>query len=140
MGLGFSWAYLEDDSINFDQHRSSIQVVPSGGNPWMQFLPEKNAILFVCGILTASSPFGSVWWIGAGTANLSTDPYEPDSWKMDQGRFALGVPSIHVADPHLAELPPGKAGKLFMTFSFNQEYIYSAFADCSLGELYDLLQ
>lgn len=140
VGLGFSWGYLENDCLDFDQHRSQIHVLPGGGNPWMEFLPDKDAIIFACGFLQASSPFGSVWWIGAGTASLSADLYEPSSWNTDQGRFALGAPGVHVADPHLVELPTGKAGKLLMTFSFNQEYIYSAFADCSLGELYDLLQ
>ena len=140
-GLGYASATLFGDSISFDTTKTAAHVVPYGGNPWIGYVPERDALLCVHGMIYDPSPVipntTNYWYMTASTVPLSANPALSASWATHRDKFSVGQSGIHVCDPSVFELPAGKTSKLIFAYSYNQTQMYAAYSDSSMLQLYD---
>lgn len=142
-GLAYSSASMSGDNINFDANRGTTHVVQYGGNPYLQYLPERNALLAVHGMIydpqAVIPDTTNYWYLTASTVSLSTDVSQSSNWATHRDKFSVGQPGVHVADPSMVSLPTGKTYASMMAFSYAQTQMYMVYSGTSLIGMYDIL-
>jgi len=91
--LRYSWADFPD--LNFNTNISAV-VINDAGNPYLSYIPSRDAILVVYGEGYRSS---GVWSVTASTALISSDLSLAASWR--DSAFRMSKSGIHIADPDL---------------------------------------
>ena len=129
VGLGYSQAKLNSNgTIDFMPSRTPHHVVSGGGNPWVGYVDGKG-LMAVYGVVNRpEGPFEHEWHIRGGILS--------GSQVIEANQFVVGAPGVHVADPSLVYFNSA----ITMSFSYNQDSIYEAFANLSMQDLYTLLQ
>jgi hypothetical protein len=136
VGLGYSYAKLENGKINFNLNKTTSHIVKNGGNPYLYYSNTEKTFLIIHGMIysNVNSLSPDYWWISASYQDKGNK-----TWITVPHKFSLGKNGIHVADPHAAVVEIN--GKQFtrLIFSYNQNYIYSIFfendLDAFLAEL-----
>ncbi len=129
-GLAYSTAVMVGDQIDFNPNKSSTFLIQQAGNPYVTNVPGKGLLIVYGQIFLPNENFDYEWYVSAATFNLNTNTV------TEHNEFQVGVRGIHVADPHLVELPNGK---ILLSLSVNQNSTYFAYSDQSMSEFYDLL-
>jgi hypothetical protein len=90
---GYSYSTLAEGP-NFDTHLSAAPVFSgTTGNPWLVFVPERNALLAVAGAIPAST-----WVLRAWSASLGADLTQAVNWTLALG-FGMQTADVHLTDP-----------------------------------------
>jgi len=91
--LRYSWADFPD--LNFNTNLSTI-IINDAGNPYLSYIPSRDAILAVYGEGLSRT---GVWSVTASTAFISSDMSLDASWRAST--FRILESGIHIADPDL---------------------------------------
>ena len=91
--LRYSWADFPD--LNFNTNISAV-VINDAGNPYISYIPSRDALLAVYG---EGYKRTGVWSVTASTALISSDMSLAASWRAST--FRIFKPGIHIADPDL---------------------------------------
>lgn len=96
----------------------------------MTYVSGKGLLIVYGRITLPNENFDNEWYASAATFDLTNNSV------TEHNDFQIGVPGIHVADPHLVELPNSK---LLLSLSVNQSSTYFAYSNQSLDAFYDSL-
>jgi hypothetical protein len=136
VGLGYSTASLAAlaaGTCSFNTNRTSAAIIPGGGNPFLINVPDRSAIVCICGSLN----YG-YWRIRAYYALLSSDLALASSW-TESPYFDISYEGMATADPDFVVLSTSKTYALLIGYMYNQSSSYQAYYDMTLNELYDFL-
>jgi len=142
VGLGYSHGSLAEllasdvsGTFSFESNLSAELIIPGGGNPFIQAIPERDAILILAGNINVIDE----WWrIRAHYASTAADLSLAASWTMSP-YFKVEYEGMHTADPDLIALPASKTYGLLMGYMYNQSSSYQLYFDMTLLELYDAI-
>lgn len=127
VGLTYAAVPWNPDSMSFNGARSAEQAIPGGGNPDLKALPD-GRLLAIYGKANRSDPaFGDAWHVTLAFRN-------PDgTWEERQDLLRIGATKgIHIADPHLTDLPEGSS---LLTLSWDQLNSVGITLPVTVGEI-----
>jgi hypothetical protein len=129
--LGFSYSNVAD--LNFDTHKSENNVVDKAGNPCPYFVPDRNGIILMYGLMT-----NGIWQIRSSVINMENDLTNRSSY-WGTNNFYLGPDNEQTADPAMT-VATGKPYPIIMQWSHNQPRysdLYQGYIDMTLNALFD---
>lgn len=129
-GFRIGYAYSNLSEMNWSKHRSSSYVIDTSGNPDLEYVPDRNALMSVHGDIS-----GSRWTIVASYANLSDDLTSSANWHASQN-FLISASGIHLADPSLM-YNFNATHPTMLSYNYNQASIYQCYYTSTLNEFYD---
>lgn len=135
-GVRLGYTYSPVSGINFDTHKTENAVVMGGGNPCAIYVPDRNGIILMYGLLTTG-----VWQIRSSVINFANDLNNPSSY-WGTYNFALGPSNEQTADPAIAFVATGHTYPILVQWFHNQPVssdLYQGYIDMSLDELYDAM-
>lgn len=136
VGLGYSYATMTDNNINFDTNRVSTQIITGGGHPHPVYIPERNAIFMPVQWIDPDSGAGYRYWELRGyTANASDNVGNSASWTRRS--FGIAETNVHVSDPTFADLPAGKNSSSILMYGYAQNSVRVLYSDALALEIYD---
>lgn len=122
-GLAYSYSTLEE--MNWNTHRTAGAVIPRGGNPNPTYVPDRNAVMVLCGIQ------GAKWW---DIKAFHADVLDLTNWEQCPN-FKISYPNMHTADPDLVVTE--KSHNIIIRFLYNQAGSYQCYYDGTLNQFYD---
>jgi len=128
--LGYAYSNLTE--MNWSKHRSSSYVINTAGNPYLKYVPDRNALLALYGDIS-----GSYWKVISSCANLSDDLSLSASWYSSLN-FEIAHSGIHTADPH-AMFNFNATYPTMISYNYNQASIYQTYSALALNEFYDVI-
>ena len=135
--IGFSSAQFSGD-INFNLNATASPVFSDlAGNPYLTYVPDRNALLAVYGDLESLT-----WELKASYAYLSSDLSQTASWISAPG-FSLAISGIHQADPTMAfntnpHNPVFSFGSI-LEWGYNQLDTYQVDSLSTLDQFFDTI-
>lgn len=126
--IGYAYSNLTE--MDWSAHRSSSYVIDTAGNPYLKYVPDRNALLAIHGDIS-----GSYWRIVSSYADLSDDLSLSASWHSSPN-FKIAHSGIHTADPH-AMFNFNATYPIMISYNYNQITIYQTYSTLSLNEFYD---
>lgn len=143
VGLAYSYGSFADlltgsiiSPFSFETNLSTTHIIPGGGNPYIEVIPDRDAILVLAGSVNTKGR--TLWQIMANYASITADLSDPTSW-TESPYFEVLYAGMHTADPDLVVLPASKTYGLLMGFMYNQASSYQVYFDMTLTELYDAI-
>jgi alpha-tubulin suppressor-like RCC1 family protein len=127
--VGYASSTLAE--LDWSAHRSANFVQDYVGNPYLTYVPSRNALLDFTGDISTG-----IWKIGCRYASLNDDLANPASW-YTCANFSLEKSGIHLADPALLVTDGQKSHNIIFQYGYDQSEIYQAYSDLSLEGLYD---
>jgi hypothetical protein len=131
VGLGYSYSTLND--MNWDTHRTAGKVIDKGGSPYAIYIPDRNSILLLCGVLN------TYWDTKAFFADTSDNLALSASWHESQ-YFTISYPNMHTCDPHMAVTDGAKEYNIIIQYYYNQSSVYQTYSSLSLNSFFDAIQ
>jgi hypothetical protein len=125
VGLCYATSKLEDGSLNFDANKVQSKVIDGSGNAWVGFVPGKGVFTIYGKVNTPTQSYGNEWYISGAVLKNGV-------W-IENEKFHIGFPGIHICDPHLLETEDGTT----MLISYDQHSVYELKSPKSLSEIYD---
>lgn len=120
VGLAYTTAIMDGDTISFDPSKTNQQVIQRAGNPFLTYIKGQGLLALHGVTADPTVEYGDEWFVTASTHAINST-----KWIEHKDTFRIGKPGVHVCDPHLVELP---SGGLMLTVSVNQDSISTAFA------------
>lgn len=143
VGLAYSYGSFADllagsaiSPFSFETNLSAGIIIPGGGNPYIEVIPDRDAILVLAGSVNTKGR--TLWQIMANYASITADLSDPASW-TESPYFEVLYVGMHTADPDLVVLPASKTYGLLMGYMYNQASSYQCYFDMTLNELYDAI-
>lgn len=127
VGLCYSTATMNGDTIDFNVNKSTGIVLLGGGNPWIGNVAGKGLVAVYGKANSPASVFGNEWYVAAAVL-----PNGQTTW-VESNNFRIGATGIHVCDPHLVETPNGVS----LLLSYDQHSVYEMKTSQTMSELYD---
>lgn len=127
---GYSYSTLADGP-NFDTHLSAAPVFSgTSGNPWLVYVPERNALLAVAGAIP-----NVTWVLRAWSASLAADLEQASAWVPSPG-FSMQAVGVHLTDPSLV-FSDQKPWSAMLAYHYNQLDGWRAYGSQTVTEFYD---
>jgi hypothetical protein len=119
-GFQIGYTYSTFASLNWTAHRKPYAMIPRSGNPYLTYVPERNALLALYGNMTGPGEPG--WTTRAAYAYMTTDFSEIANWVIvPRTTFVIYNPSFSVCDPDLTTFG-SSSSSLMLSYSWNQSY------------------
>jgi hypothetical protein len=133
--IGYAYSNLTE--LNWTAHRSSYKVIYTNkdvGNPFLCYVPERNALLALYGNTTIANQY---WHITGSYASLSDDLTLASSWhQVSTSRFLIQDASVHDADPSMMT-DFNSTYPIMISYTSHQEYVYQQYCSLTLKQFYD---
>lgn len=133
-GVRLGYAYTTIAEMNFNLHLTENNIIDKGGNPWIQYVPERNGLIVMYGLLSDK------WQIRASVVSLDNDLTQPSSY-YGTYNWILGPDNEQTADPSLTYAPT-KTNPIVIQFFHNQPIdsdLYQVYSNLTLNQLYDAM-
>jgi len=128
--MGYTYSNLTE--LNWSAHRSTNYVIDTAGNPYLTYVPERNALLAIHGDIS-----GSYWKIVTSYAYLSDDLTQSSSWHRGQG-FEIAESGVHIADPNLVE-NFNSTYPMMISYNYAQKDTYQAYLNENKLQFFDII-
>ena len=125
------YAYSDLNELNWSAHRSMNYIIDNSGNPFLQYVPDRNALLDISGDISTGT-----WRITCWYTSLSDTLSDSSSW-LACSNFMLSQSGIHLADPTMIVTNGTKTHNIIFQYGYDQASIYQAYSDLSLDAFYD---
>lgn len=135
VGLAYSSATLVGTNIDFNTGKSATHVIPDSGNPAIVYVPEEDTLLALHGVISPRSWTSLVTDNGYWHITASSRPVTSSTWTTHSDKLYIGLPILHVADPHISDLPSNNTMKTIITFSYDQNRMYEIYSKKTILEL-----
>lgn len=117
------------DPNDFDSGKTPT-FMPGGGNPYVKALSGRGLLIVHGQIFKAQDQFTAPYW------HVTASTMVAGIISNHDGKFSLGIPGVHICDPHMAI---ALDGSLMLVVSVDQSHVQAAYAPGSFESLFDSL-
>jgi hypothetical protein len=126
-GGGLKYSYSDMATMNWDTHLSA-EVIATGGNPCLIYIPASNALLSIQGMLVG----GPLWHIKASYASLTDDLSLSASWHASTA-LDITTAGVHICDP---DVFLSSTGTVVIAGTYKQAPTYQWNSTLTLAQFY----
>jgi hypothetical protein len=134
LGGNFNIGFAESTfaELNWSAHRSTYYMFPKTGNPYLTYVPDRNALLAIYG-----NHSDTYWTVDAMYCYLTNNPYLNASWvKIPSDIFRISSTTHHIADPSMISDFSSTYG-MMISYGYDQTKINQTYYAGSLVQMFD---